>query len=328
MPFPNPNAQPHPIDIARQADMLAQRVRKTFRHLHKGFQRQQIGAFRLYDWDIPEIRVVIDWVEGHLLVGEYARAQTDALPHLLPTLATAVAQALTVPHDHVHLRRRHTRPQDGGERYKRLDRSGEGVEVREGDLRFWCNLSDYLDIGLFPDHRPTRRLVREQAQGTDFLNLFGYTGSFTVAAAAGGARTTTTVDVSQPYLDWTGDNLRRNGFDGPEHAMVRSDATAFLGRSRREGRRFTLAVLDPPSFSTSQTVGRDFDVQRDHRNLVADTLAVLEPQGILWFSTNHQRFEPQLEGLGATVEDWTERTIPADYRNRRVHSCWRLVKAG
>jgi 23S rRNA G2069 N7-methylase RlmK/C1962 C5-methylase RlmI len=306
------------LNLERQAEMLANRVRKSFRKLRPGFARRRIGAFRLYDRDIPEIRAVIDWYEGHLVAAEYARRQTEALPWL-ETMARAVAQALEVPWEKVHLKRRQTRPAAGA-RYPRLAREGELMPVSEGDLQFLVNLDDYIDTGLFPDHRETRARVRAEANGAAFLNLFAYTGSFTCAAALGGALSTTSVDASRAYLDWAAENLELNRLEGPQHELVRASVDDFLARAG--ARRWRLCVLDPPSFSDHG--GKSFEVQRDHRDLIERTLAVLEPGGVLWFSTNHQRFEPRLDGLRA--EDLTARTVPEDYRNRAAHRSFRILK--
>jgi 23S rRNA G2069 N7-methylase RlmK/C1962 C5-methylase RlmI len=300
------------VNVAQQAEMLANRVRKNFRRLHPRFEQRRIGAFRVYDRDIPEIRAAIDWYEGHLVVAEYAREQTEAIPWLA-TMADAAAHALDVAPENVHLKKRRA-----GEAYGRLARTNRRLPVREGDLAFLVNLDDYIDTGLFPDHRETRARVRAEASGAKFLNLFAYTGSFTCAAAKGGALETTSVDASQAYLDWARDNLGQNGVGGAGHALVRADVRDFL---RAAGtRKWTLCVLDPPS--RSDHGGRIFDVQRDHRALVDETLAVVAPGGVLWFSTNHQRFEPRLDGLRFTVED----TVPEDYRNRAVHRAFRITK--
>jgi 23S rRNA (cytosine1962-C5)-methyltransferase len=288
--------------------MFANRVRKNFRKLQPRFESRRIGAFRLYDRDIPEVRAAVDWYEGHLVVAEYAREQTEDLPWL-ETMARAAAEALQVPRERVHVRRRKS-----GERYERLGRKGERLEVREGELRFLVNLDDYLDTGLFADHRETRARVGKEARGKSFLNLFAYTGSFTCAAALGGAQSTTTVDASQIYLDWAGDNLRINALTPGE--LVCGEVDRFL----EKGGRWDLCVLDPPSFSDKG--GRAFDVQRDHRALIEKTLAVLSPGGVLWFSTNHQRFEPRLEGLNFEEVD----TVPEDYRNRSVHRAFRIIR--
>lgn len=311
-----------PARVAEQAAMLANRVARKFRHLRPKMERADIGAYRLYDRDIPEVRAVVDWYEGHLVVGEYARAQTDMVDDWVGSMARAVAAALGVPEAHVHVRSRQTRP-ERGERYERLDAQGERLVVREGALRFYVNLDDYLDTGLFTDHRVTRAMVTAEAAGKRVLNLFGYTGSFTCAAAKGGAASTTTVDLSGRYLDWTRDNLALNGLASPAHVTRREDAVWFLRDEARAGRRYDLAVLDPPSFSTKGGVD-GLDVQRDHRGLVEATLELLAPGGSMLFSTNHQRFEPRLDGLNA--REITAQTLPEDYRGRSPHRCWRVAR--
>lgn len=306
------------------ADMLANRVVKAHRKLAPRFERENVGAFRLYDRDIPEIRAVVDWYEGHLVVAEYERRQTEAAGDWLGIIARRAAEALGVPESKLHLKQRRTRGKEGG-RYRRLSQRGRIVEVREGELRFLTNLDDFVDTGLFPDHRITRRLVMEESEGRSVLNLFAYTGAFTCAAAKGGAAGTMSVDQSGIYLDWLRDNLECNGLSDERHRTSRADAVAFLKDALRDGMRWDLVILDPPSFSTLGGAA-GLDVQRDHRKLVMACLAALHPGGVLWFSTNHQRFEPNLAGLPvASLRDMTERTIPVDYRNRTVHRCWRIV---
>lgn len=298
------------MNVGAQAEMLANRVRKNFRRLRPRFERRNVGVFRLYDRDIPEIRAAVDWYEGHLVIAEYAREQTEGCGWL-EAMSTAVARSLEVPPQRVHLRRRRS-----GEKYGRVSRGGERFEAREGDLRFLVDLDQYLDTGLFADHRETRARIRGEARGKQFLNLFGYTGSFTCAAAAGGAASTTTVDASRTYLEWSRDNLRLNGLD--EGELVQADVRAFLARAG--ARRWDLCVLDPPS--RSDHGGKPFDVQRDHRALIDRTLAVLREGGVLWFSTNHQRFTPSLSGLRFTEEH----TVPEDYRNRSAHRAFRIIR--
>jgi len=295
------------VKLSEQAGMLENRVRKSFRKLYPRFEQRNVGAFRIYDRDIPEIRAAVDWYEGHAVLAEYARTQTEGLPWL-ETMAEAVAKGLSIPPQRVHVKTRRT-----GAKYPRLGKKNERIPVREGDLKFWVNLDDYIDTGLFADHRETRARVRAEARGARFLNLFAYTGSFTCSAAAGGAAQTTSVDASQTYLDWAADNLRLNGAPGE---LVRSGVDAFLKSAG--SRRWTLCVLDPPSFSDFG--GKSFDVQRDPRDLIERTLAVLADGGILWFATNHQRFTPRLQGLRYTEEE----TVPEDYRNRAAHRAFRI----
>jgi 23S rRNA (cytosine1962-C5)-methyltransferase len=314
-------------DVARQAEMLANRVRKNLRRLRRGFDRQGIGAFRLYDWDIPEIRLVVDWYEGHLVVAEYERALTLTVEDWLGRMAAAAAQGAGVSPDKVVAKQRRTRP-SAGPRYTRLAGGGERFAVREGDLRFWVNLTDHIDTGLFPHHRITRQLVRAESEGADLLNLYGYTGAFTCAAARGGARTTVTVDASRTYLDRAEDNLALNQIGGRGHELVEAECRTYLHQASRTGRRFTLCVLDPPSFSDRGPGAGGFEVLRDHPELIREALAVLAPGGTLWFSTNHARFEPRLEGLPADdLRELTEETTPPDFR-RPPHRVWRMRARG
>lgn len=311
---------------ARHAEMLGGRVKKTFKKLHKQFDREGIGAFRLYDRDIPEVRAVVDWYEGHLVVGEYARAQTTTVEDWLGQMAQAAAAALGVPSEQLHLKRRRTRPREGA-RYSKVS-EGQGpseLSVRERGLRFRVNLDDYLDTGLFPDHRESRRMVRSEAAGCSVLNLFGYTGSFSVAALAGGAKHVTTVELSKTYLDWTAVNLRENALPLARHEPARGEVFDFLRHAVKHGRRWHLLVVDPPSFSTAggPVGGGGFDIRRDHPALIELCLRATQPGGQILFSTNHQRFgEPAFPPCVA--EEITDRTVPRDYRNRTVHRAWRL----
>jgi len=309
------------VTVDKHAELLANRVRKNHRKLRKAFEREGVGAYRLYDWDIPEVRAVVDRYEDHLVVGEYTRQQTEDVPDYPERLAAAVGDALGVPAEHLHTRRRRTRP-ERGDRYARRGREGARIEVRERALRFWVRLDDYLDTGLFNDHRDTRRMVGEWSDGARVLNLFGYTGTFTCWAAHGGAARTVTVDASGPYLKWARDNLQLNGLDDRRHETVAADVAEWLAAA--EPASFDLAIVDPPSFSTRYGA-RDFDVLRDHPELLAQVRRLIAPGGRVLFSTNHQRFEPRLDAAPyETVEDITERTVPRDYRNRTIHRAWLL----
>jgi len=304
------------------AQTLGNTLRKKFRHLSKRFKREGVDCFRLYDWDSPDIRIVVDWYAGHLVVAEYERQQTG--PGYLPQMAKAAVAALNVPTEKVHNRRRHTKIQ-AGPRYGKIDSRGERIQVRERNLKFWVNLNDFLDTGLFSDHRDTRVIISKLAKDKDFLNLFAYTGTFTCAAVAGGARTTVTVDRSKMYVDWARDNLLLNGLLNNKHILIQSDVQKYLAHAYRQGHRFNLALVDPPSFYNEQSTGVSFDINRDHPELLRDVLKVMQPGSDLFFSTNHQRFEPRFDGL--TVKEIikiTPKTIPEDYRNRNVHNCWQI----
>jgi 23S rRNA (guanine2445-N2)-methyltransferase / 23S rRNA (guanine2069-N7)-methyltransferase len=199
------------------------------------------------------------------------------------------------------------------------------VEVREGPCRFLVNFSDYLDTGLFLDHRETRRMLGELAEGRHFLNLFAYTGTATVWAARHGAKTTTTVDMSRTYLDWARRNLDLNGIGGSNHRLIQANCLAWL----RDGQdRFDLIFLDPPTFSNSKRMAEHFDLQRDHVELIHAALARLAPSGVLLFSNNYRRFRLDGKTLGeVSIEDITPRTLPRDFqRNPRIHNCWKITR--
>jgi 23S rRNA G2069 N7-methylase RlmK/C1962 C5-methylase RlmI len=221
---------------------------------------------------------------------------------------------------------KHRDRQRGATQYQRVaDRNAQFV-VHEGGLKFLVNLSDYVDTGLFLDHRITRQMVRETAVDKRFLNLFGYTASFTAYAAAGGATMTTTVDKSATYMDWARKNLELNGFVGPQHHLVRSDIQAFLaGLSSRA--QWDLAVVDPPTFSNTKGNEEVWDIQRDHVKLLRRLAAHIAPEGVVYFSSNFRRFK--LDEMALTdysIRDITRHTIPEDFRNQRIHKCWKLVR--
>ena len=307
------------------------RLAKRFKHLSKWARRQGIEAFRVYDRDIPEIPLVIDWYAGWLHAAEYERPheRTDIEHDVwLDKMIEAAASELGVPPMQTFLKVRR-RQRDGGQ-YEKVDQRQAVLAVKEGDLSFEVNLSDYLDTGLFLDHRQTRAMVRGEAEGKRMLNLFCYTGSFSVYAAAGGAKETVSVDLSNTYLEWTRTNLAKNGFkDAGRHRIVRDEARAFLEhRALRGEPPFDLVVVDPPTYSRSAKSETPWDVERDHAELLELVAKNLVTGGIVYFSTNFRRFHLAEERLSAlyTLREITNRTIPEDFRNERIHRAWWLVK--
>jgi 23S rRNA (guanine2445-N2)-methyltransferase / 23S rRNA (guanine2069-N7)-methyltransferase len=326
-------SRPRTRAVADQIGDFRRRLAKRFKHLAKWARRQGIEAFRIYDRDIPEIPLAIDWYAGWLHASEYDRPhERTEIEHdvWLDRMIEAAADELGVPPNQTFLKVR--RRQRGGGQYQKLDARKTLLTVKEGGLEFEVNLSDYLDTGLFLDHRQTRALVRDEAAGKRFLNLFCYTGSFSVYAAAGGAVETTSVDLSNTYLDWTRTNLSRNAFkDAGRHRTVRDEARGFLEhRGRRGEPPFDLVVVDPPTFSRSARSETPWDVERDHAELLELVARNLVPGGVVYFSTNFRRFHLDVERLAALYEirEITNRTIPEDFRNARIHRGWRLVAKG
>ncbi len=308
----------------RQAEMLANRAKKRYKHLRKIFAKQNIEVFRLYDWDIPEIRAVVDWYAGHLVIAEYTRKQST--PDWLPAMGAAVAEALDVPPENVHLKKRYAGKQEGN-RYERIATTGQKLVVSERDLKFYVNLNDFVDTGLFSDHRDTRQMVREMAAGKDFLNLYCYTASFSCYAAKGGAKSTVSVDRSESAIAWARENMALNDIPESVNPLVHLHTFDFLKQARHRRQMFDLAVVDPPSYSTTRSRQTDFDILRDHPRLLSSVFEVMKDGATLFFSTNHQNFEPRFDELTVSdIQEITAQTIPQDYESKRktIHRCWKI----
>ena len=325
-------AKPFEIRPGSSAEMFANRLRKDLQHFGRWARRQEISCYRLYDADLHEYNLAIDVYESskrYVHVQEYEAPDTidpDKARQRLQHALGVIPLALEIPPEQIFFKVR--RRQKGGGQYEKLNETGVFHEVSEGPCRFLVNFTDYLDTGLFLDHRATRTMLGELAKGKDFLNLFGYTGTATVHAALGGAASTTTVDMSYTYLDWARRNFGLNGLDGKKHKLVQADALTWLKENRQQ--YYELIFLDPPTFSRSKRMEDTFDVQRDHVALISNAAALLEPEGILVFSTNLRRFKIDLEALSPlTVEDITRGTIPPDFeRNPKIHRCFRITAAG
>jgi len=309
--------------------MFANRLRKNLRHLGKWARREGVTCFRVYDADLPEYALAVDLYEGWAHAQEYAAPVTVDPVRAQGRLAEAMAlihQALGIPAERVVLKVR--RRQKGLAQYERQATTGQFREVHEGGLRFLVNLTDYLDTGLFLDHRPTRALIRSLVRGGRFLNLFAYTGTASVYAAAGGAALTMTMDMSSVYLDWARRNMELNGFsEGSTHRFVRGDCLAWLATPRPE--RYHVIFVDPPTFSNSKRMGENtFEVQRDHTALVQAATRLLARDGVLLFSNNFRHFKMDHSALpDLAIEEITRSTIPPDFqRNPRIHTCWKIAR--
>lgn len=312
-----------------RAESLNNRIARNRRQLSRWLQQEGISNYRIYDADIPEYALAVDVYgteQGEWMhVQEYEPPATvnprDARARLRAALAT-LPEALGIPSERLVLKVR--RRQRGGSQYTRQAAEGRFLEVREGRCRLLVNLTDYLDTGLFLDHRPVRHWLGDNARDRRFLNLFCYTGAATVHAALGGARSTTSVDLSRTYLDWLNRNLRLNSLADPAHRLVHADCRQWLGRCDEQ---FDLIFLDPPSFSRSARMEGTLDIQRDHVELLQQVIARLAPGGVLVFSTNLRRFRLDNSRLsGVHIEDRTAWSIPRDFsRSPRIHQCYFLT---
>lgn len=312
---------------AAYVEDLANRLGKNRRSLAGWLKQTGVSCYRLYDADIPEYAVAVDvygTAEGDWLhVQEYAPPRTvnpaDARARLRAALTT-IPRALNIPAERMAYKLRQR--QKGTEQYRRQGEGGRYLEVHEGPCRLLVNLTDYLDTGLFLDHRPVRDFVRAEAAGKRVLNLFCYTGAVTVHAAVGGARSTDSVDLSRTYLDWAARNLRLNGLDTSAHRLLRADCRQWLAEGR--GGCYELIFLDPPSFSNSKRMDGTLDMQRDHVELIRNAVRLLTPDGLLIFSTNLRRFRLDTDALSDLgVEDRSAWSVPRDFRrNPRIHQCW------
>ncbi len=342
------SGRPLPV-LLPESEQFARRLVKVARLRRRWAEREGVTCYRVYDADLPDYAAAIDLYVGSpqtpgrwLVVAEYAAPRTVeaslAQARMLDMLAIA-PRVLDVDPREVHAKTR-MRSRGGSQYAQGAGRGGERKRdrralprIHEGGLTFIVNFDDYLDTGIFLDHRVTRGLVRSCAREADtFLNLFAYTGTATCYAAHGGAHRTVTVDLSNTYLEWARDNMRENGFSGPDHRFIRADVLSWIERQRTRPERWDLIFCDPPTFSNSaKMAGRTFDVQRDHVELVSALADLLTPGGRAVFSCNLRRFRPDVDELrrrGVNLIDITERTIPEDFaRNQRIHHCYIVERA-
>lgn len=315
------------------ARMFANRLAKNLKRLSTWAQRADVSCYRLYDADMPEYAFAIDVYRttqpdsAWLYVQEYAapaEIELDAVRRRRGEAFSVLPEVTQVPPDHIRVRTR--RRNRRGEQYSKVDERAHFHVVVESGLKLRVNFDDYLDTGLFLDHRLTRERLREAAAGKRFLNLFSYTGTATVHAAAGGAVATRSVDMSRTYLEWAQRNLALNGFAGPEHDLVQADCREWLRQSAGEAARYDLIFLDPPTFSNSKRMEGVLDVERDHVALIDACAALLAPGGLIVFSTNAQRFKLD-EALRTrhAIRDVSAATLPRDFeRNPRIHQCYEI----
>lgn len=318
------------VEISEQGDMFANRLKKNIKHLAKWARKNQVSCYRIYDADLPDYALAIDVYDDQVHVQEYAPPKQIDPQKAVERLKEAmhiIPDVLEVPVNSVSLKVR--QKQRGSNQYEAQAAQNKRFEIEENGLKFWVNLKDYLDTGLFLDHRDTRLMLMNMARGKDVLNLFSYTGSVTVYAAAGGAASTTSVDMSNTYLGWAQDNMQLNGFDGEQHRFIRANCLEWLQAQQQETERFDLIFLDPPTFSNSSRMEGVFDVQRDHVSLIQMAANLLKTDGQLMFSTNRRDFKMALDEMeGLSLKDITAQTIPRDFeRNKKIHQCWLVTRS-
>jgi 23S rRNA (cytosine1962-C5)-methyltransferase len=308
--------------------MFRNRLEKVFRHLRKQARRQRISCYRVYDHDLPEFPLCIELYGDKLYLAEYKRrhGMTEEEHDVwMEQVIELVAEVLAVSKENIFLKLRQRKPGRLGQ-YQKVDAVQHEFVVEENGLKFIVNLSDYLDTGLFLDHRITRQMVREQSKDKRVLNLFAYTGSFSVYAAAGGASEVVTVDLSKTYLQWAERNMQTNQFDEPvKNSFIHADVKQYLKTVPAES--YDIIVMDPPTFSNSKRMEDFLDIQRDHVELINDCLAALKPGGLLYFSTNFRKFVLDTDKIKATtIKDITKATTPFDFEGRLFRFCFRITR--
>ena len=303
---------------------FANRLQKNIKKIEKWAKQQGLDAYRLYDADLPEYNLAVDRYADHIVVQEYAAPKNIDANKARQRLLDAVNATLNVTGIETNkLILKVRQKQKGTNQYEKLANKGEYFYVNEYGAKLWVNLTDYLDTGLFLDHRLTRKMLGEMAQGKDFLNLFAYTGSATVHAALGKAKSTTTVDMSNTYLNWAEQNLLLNDIEGKQHKLIQADCLQWLEKCDHQ---FDLIFVDPPTFSNSKRMEDSWDVQRDHIKLMTNLKRILRPNGTIVFSNNKRGFKmdfAKLEELGLIAVEISHKTLPLDFeRNKQIHNCW------
>ncbi|HEY8158813.1 MAG TPA: bifunctional 23S rRNA (guanine(2069)-N(7))-methyltransferase RlmK/23S rRNA (guanine(2445)-N(2))-methyltransferase RlmL [Methylobacter sp.] len=312
------------------AEMFANRLKKNLKKLSSWAKQNRITCYRAYDADLPEYAVAVDVYQGDqtwIVVQEYEPPKSidqHKADQRLAGLLAEIPRVLSVSRDQVFLKIR--RKQKSTDQYKKHGDQGRFHIIQEGGCKLLVNFEDYLDTGLFLDHRPIRMLIQKQAKDKRFLNLFAYTGSATVHAAIGGAKSTTTVDMSNTYINWAKKNMALNANEGM-HEFIQADCLEWLAtEAQLANRQYDLIFLDPPTFSNSKRMDEVFDIQADHVQLINNAISLLSPGGVLYFSTNFRRFKIDTQALSdLIVQDISAATIPEDFaRNPKIHYCWRI----
>ncbi len=312
------------VEQAVVAPDFSNRLKKNIAKIGKWARKEKLDCYRIYDADLPDYNVAIDRYQDHLVIQEYSAPKSipeETAKRRLTDIIRATINVTEVDANKVVLKVRER--QKGRAQYQKLAQQSETLQVNEYGVTLQVNLYDYLDTGLFLDHKLTRKMLGEMSSGKDFLNLFAYTGSATVHAAKGGARSTTTVDMSNTYLDWAKENMKLNGLVGRQHQYIQADCLQWLEKATGE---YDLIFIDPPTFSNSKRMEQSFDVQRDHIQLMRNLKRLLRPNGVIVFSNNKRHFkmdEDSLKEIGLSARNISAKTLPMDFaRNKQIHNCW------
>lgn len=309
--------------------MFCNRLLKVYKHKSKQARRLNVSCYRVYDHDLPEFPFAIELYSDKIYVAEYRRRHNmndEEHEAWLQESLDAIAEVLNLPGENIFSRERKRQSHRESQQYEKQNLTNQFFTVKESGLNFLVNLTDYLDTGLFLDHRTTREIVRNEAINKRVLNLFSYTGSFSVYAAAGNAQSVTSVDLSKTYLEWAKDNFAINRFkDENRFHFIHADVLQYL--KTLQPNSFDLIILDPPTFSNSKRMKDFFDVQKDHAEIINDALHLLSAKGIIYFSTNYSKFILDEEKIKAAfIKDITKQTTPFDFEGKLKRFCFKITK--
>lgn len=311
-----------------KSSSLKNRIRKNYRHIRKWAKRTETNCFRIYDREIREYPLAIDFYDGRFCVHYFVRRHDDEdLPQeLCSEVERALCSLFETTPDSIYWRSRIKR--EKYEQYEKANESKEFFPVLEYGVKFWVNLIDYLDTGLFLDHRETRKLVAAAAKGKRLLNLFAYTSAFSVHAAAAGALFTKSVDMSNTYIAWGRNNFILNNLSLKNNLLVRADCLKFLDEEICSREKYDIIVIDPPTLSRSKKMDQMFDIQVDYIALIAKALKLLSPEGVIFFSTNSRKFVFDESWLGSySLQEISHKTLPLDFHDPKIHRCWKIYSS-
>lgn len=297
-------------------------LRNNYRHLKKWAKRTATDCFRIYDKEIAHYPLAIDFYAGRFCVQYYSknRLSEEPSPELKEETNAALMKVFGCSKESIYWRVR--AKQKETRQYEKIDHEREFFVVHEFGVKFLVNLTDYLDTGLFLDHRETRKLVASYAKGKRLLNLFAYTCSFSVHAACEGASYTKSVDMSNTYTEWGKENFLLNSLPLENNLVIRADCLKFLSEEKQ---KYSIIVVDPPTISRSKKMVKMFDLQEDYIYLLKKALQLLTDDGILFFSTNSRKFHFDFSLFpDCTIEEISHKTLPHDFKDKKIHRCWML----